>query len=601
MLEEALARGADRYKSARLDFLSLAYRRLGRYEEALDAAQKAMDTCGQEETSICLFALKRRAEAHLALGNTAAAASDLQLALEKLEAVHSKLVPEDFLKQDFHQGWESLYSLVVDLDFRQGKISDALTSAEMARSRAFLDLLAAQQLKWKERDQVEMAALQRAAAAIPSDGTAGGAARSASFSVTLRGGTAQQQTDVVVMQSAPPELRSLVTAASASATDIASTASRLKSTFLIYWVADDALYTWVVSPSGEIHGNRVAILRTKLIEMVAQTVPFSSGSAEGEASGANSNGAGATAAVTTPNDAWRQLDDTLIEPIRKYLPRSRGARLTIVPHGPLMGLSFAALPDAKGRYLLEDYRLHYVPASAVLLYTANKRRPDARKGQFMLIADPDVPPDPVTHVPFPRLPGSRAEAARVAALLPASHILLLNGEDANETHIREAAPQEAVLHFATHAVVRDEDPFNSFLALSRAPDGSSDGFLTAREIYSLDLNADLVVLSSCRSGGGRINGDGIAALSRAFFYAGTPSLVVSLWDVADQPANRLLPEFYRVWLRGEDKDSALRAAQLRLIRDLRAGKVRVSTPAGEVVLSENPAFWAGFVVVGEPD
>ena len=96
-------------------------------------------------------------------------------------------------------------------------------------------------------------------------------------------------------------------------------------------------------------------------------------------------------------------------------------------------------------------------------------------------------------------------------------------------------------------------------------------------------------------------GDGIATFARAFIYAGAPSIVASLWDVADEPTNRLLPQFYRAWLGGASKARALRAAQLRLLSELRAGKVRIETPAGLVSLPEHPVFWAGFALIGEPE
>ena len=106
-----------------------------------------------------------------------------------------------------------------------------------------------------------------------------------------------------------------------------------------------------------------------------------------------------------------------------------------------------------------------------------------------------------------------------------------------------------MLHFATHAIVSDDEPFGSYLALgASAADTPANGLLTSQEVYGLDLNADLVVLSACRSAGGRVTGDGISAFARAFIYAGTASLVASLWDVADEPTNRLLPDFYRTWL-----------------------------------------------------
>lgn len=135
---------------------------------------------------------------------------------------------------------------------------------------------------------------------------------------------------------------------------------------------------------------------------------------------------------------------------------------------------------------------------------------------------------------------------------------------------------------------------SSFLALGTGR--GDDGRLTAEKIYRLQLDADLVVMSACRSGGGFI---GIAGLARALFYAGARSLVVSLWDVADAPTSRLVPAFYRAWLGGADKASALRTAQLALIRELRRGRVTVAT--GPVAIPEDPAFRAGFVLLGEPD
>jgi len=107
------------------------------------------------------------------------------------------------------------------------------------------------------------------------------------------------------------------------------------------------------------------------------------------------------------------------------------------------------------------------------------------------------------------------------------------------------------------------------------PGPTRDGFLTAAEIYDLQLHADLVVLSACRSAAGGVAGDAIATFTRAFLYAGTASLISSVWDVADEPTNRLVPAFYRAWLGGADKAAALRSAQLQLLADLRGGRVRV--------------------------
>lgn len=176
----------------------------------------------------------------------------------------------------------------------------------------------------------------------------------------------------------------------------------------------------------------------------------------------------------------------------------------------------------------------------------------------------------------------------------------MTGPRAGERAVREAAGGKRIVHFATHGVVLDDDPLESFLALSTTgPDTTDDGRLSAREIYDLPLDADLVVLSACRTGIGEVSADGIVGLTRAFFYAGTPSLVATLWDVVDGPPATLLPAFYSA-LGRLDKASALRAAQLRLLADLRAGRVVVDTPGGPVALPERPVFWASFVLMGEP-
>jgi CHAT domain-containing protein len=195
---------------------------------------------------------------------------------------------------------------------------------------------------------------------------------------------------------------------------------------------------------------------------------------------------------------------------------------------------------------------------------------------------------------------------------------VLTGRNASEARVGETARGGRVLHFATHAVVLDERPQASFLALSTPwsskesrPSSSTnaaavlsldpaDGRLTADEVYGLSLEADLVVLSACRTGLGALSGDGMIGLTRAFLVAGSRSIVASLWDVADEPAAQLMPAFYKAWLAGEAKSEALRRAQLGLLRALRAGRVVVGGPRGPQPLPEHPVFWATFVLTGDP-
>jgi CHAT domain-containing protein len=220
---------------------------------------------------------------------------------------------------------------------------------------------------------------------------------------------------------------------------------------------------------------------------------------------------------------------------------------------------------------------------------------------MLLVADPTPPRQSTLDAPLPRLPGARVEVGAIGGQLRRHQATTLQDAAATEARVRELVSDRGVLHFATHAVVRDDDPFSSYIALGPSgPDRVADGVLTAEEVYGLRLRADLVVLSACRSAAGAVRGDAMATFARAFLYAGTASLVASLWDVADEPTNRLVPAFYRSWLRGADKATALRRAQLQLLSELRAGTVRVSTPLGPVPVPEHPVFWAGFALFGEP-
>ena len=601
-LEQVIANGVDVYPSRRYAFLSGAYLKLARPQDAFDAATKAVAGCAGDEDS-CIYAYARRATANAALGQPQAALADVNAALANVEAARERLVPLDFFKQEFNHQQEDLYSLAIGLQVREKQDRLALETAELARSRAFLDLLASRDVRFKEKDQEQLASLRDAPRQLPPV-VLDPSSRSQSIPLTFRGGG-----DTAIVPRTPDvapavlELRSLVTATPSGADDLVATAVRLRSTLLVYWVGEDEVFIWVVTPDGAVNSKRVAVLRSRLRELVRATSPFaeSTSPSKGVASTVVMRGSGQVTLQGRP-DAWRELYTILIEPVRSALPRQIGSLLTIVPQGVLLNVSFAALQSPRGRYLLEDYTVHYAPAGAVLQFTQPKRRADARTGPMLVVADPVLPRLSALDKPLPRLPGARYEAAAISKLIPASQLTILADVKASETLTRQLVSGKAVIHFATHAIVRDEDPFGSFLALGPSSDAkNSDGLLTSEEVYGLDLNADLVVLSACRSAGGRVTGDGISAFARAFIYAGTASLVASLWDVADEPTNRLLPDFYRAWRAGESKASALRGAQLRLLRDLRAGRVHVETQVGTVTIPEHPVFWAGFALFGEPD
>jgi CHAT domain-containing protein len=276
--------------------------------------------------------------------------------------------------------------------------------------------------------------------------------------------------------------------------------------------------------------------------------------------------------------ALRELDRLLVAPLAGWLPSSPAAPVVVIPHGPLALLPFAALEDDAGRPLAERYTLSFAPAASVYQHTRDKLgvgRGAPRRA--LIVADP-LPP---AESGMPRLPWAGEEGRRVAERLRGTSVRILTGPDASEAAVKREAAGCSLLHFATHGLIAPDRPLASSLLLGAG--GGEDGYLRVDEVFDLDLHAELVVLSGCSTGLGQLTGDGVIGLTRAFLYAGTPSVVVSQWDVSDRATALLMDRFYASLQQGESKAAALRAAQLATRRRF-----------------AHPALWAAFMLVGEP-
>jgi CHAT domain-containing protein len=401
-------------------------------------------------------------------------------------------------------------------------------------------------------------------------------------------------------------------------------ARRLGSTLVSYWVNDDATIIWTVRPGADPTHVRVPITRQKLIALVAATTAplretakaaTTRGGDAGAASGAASQataedlaalplrGLGLMALSRDDKSSWQALYKTLIEPVRAHLP-ARGGRLTIVPHGPLFHLSFAALRNGAGRYLLEDYEVHYAPAVSALEFTGRRQQAIAANaaGPWAIVGNPAALPVVGNRALAP-LPGAAREIASIAALAPKGGALRLDRAAADEAGLLRVleSSRPSLLHFATHGFVFDDPKISPFLALNRRGAGAAeDGRLTLDEVYRLNLSTDLVVLSACRTGSGQVSSDGIVGLTRGFFYAGAPSVMATFWDVTDEATAVLMSSFYRSYARTRTKGASLQSAQLALLANLRAGKVVVTASGRQVALPEHPLLWAAFFLSGEP-
>jgi CHAT domain-containing protein len=348
---------------------------------------------------------------------------------------------------------------------------------------------------------------------------------------------------------------------------------------------ESELLIWVIQPTGEITLRRVDLRplwqkqNTSLSELVS-----SSRGAMGIRSASNKGGIFVeTIKDNSPSKQLQQLHQLLIEPIADLLPKDPNARVAFIPQKSLFLLPFAALQDKQGKYLIERHAIFTAPSIQALDLLYKQRQQIQAVAKDMLVVGnptmPSLPPKigqkPVSLQP---LPGAEREAKAIANLF---NTQALTGDAATETAIVQQMPQARIIHLATTGLLDEEEALRSAVAL--APSNTDDGLLTAEEILNLKLNAELVVLSACDTGLGRITEDGVIGLTRSFIAAGVPSVIASLGSMPDEQTAFLMTEFYKNLQSNPDKAAALRSAMLATMKK-----------------HPDPRDWAAFILIGEP-
>ncbi|BFG78794.1 hypothetical protein PTKU46_68270 [Paraburkholderia terrae] len=249
-------------------------------------------------------------------------------------------------------------------------------------------------------------------------------------------------------------------------------------------------------------------------------------------------------------------------------------RLIIVPHGALHYLPFQALHGPDG-FLIQRHAIVLEPSASVAVQLASRELKVA--SNLVAFGNPTI-------APAYALPGAEAEVRGIAPLFARQEVFLQSS--ATRVSFRENAPTGRVLHVATHAEADTIDPLHSRILLAPAtqPADGPDSLL-AKDIYNLKLNnVSLVTLSACETGLGRIaRGDEILGFTRAFFYAGATSLIVSMWPVADESSALTMRTFYAQLADGHEAIDAMRTAQLAVMQNSRFA---------------HPFFWAPFDLMG---
>ena len=270
--------------------------------------------------------------------------------------------------------------------------------------------------------------------------------------------------------------------------------------------------------------------------------------------------------------------------------------LTIIPDGPLSFLPFESLlitlPSDSVfnfkhlNYLVRTHSVGYAQSLRVLTqrtHLSDQKRPAMR---FLAFSYSDSTSSAAaSRSTLQSLPGSSDE---IDALQAMAEVDVFKGKQATEYQFKTHAKHYNIIHLAVHGQANTSNPNNNRLVFRSETDSVEDGSLYSYELYELQLQADLTVLSTCESGMGKFQpGEGVYSLARGFAYAGCPSVVMSLWKVDDLQTARIMPDFYRTLFAGNTKDDALRTAKLNYIHTANS-------------YSAHPYFWSAFILEGTP-
>jgi CHAT domain-containing protein len=274
-------------------------------------------------------------------------------------------------------------------------------------------------------------------------------------------------------------------------------------------------------------------------------------------------------------------------------------RLVIVADGMLWYAPFEAFTVGRSAgYLADRFEIVRAASGSVLTTLRHRVAHVNADAPFVAFGDPHLPgpasPDSLSQIlerdgfSLAPLPGSRREVEDAAAAFGSRARTYLGRDFTADTVIAELQRPHRVVHFATHAILDERVPNRSGIVVSGGGDATVAELLRAADIAALRIPADLVVLSACQTGLGRVvAGEGVLGLASAFAQAGAASLLVTLWNVSDASSATMMNAFYREFTAGASKSTALRAARREMMRS--------GIPA-----LRHPYFWAGYVLIGEP-
>ncbi|MEQ9404168.1 MAG: CHAT domain-containing protein [Cyclobacteriaceae bacterium] len=292
------------------------------------------------------------------------------------------------------------------------------------------------------------------------------------------------------------------------------------------------------------------------------------------------------------------LYEKLLRPIIRNTPKEVDHLILITPNS-LSHIPWELFISESGegadykslRYLLNDYSISYAHSATLLFQEGNE---NTTSGDLSVLAfapaysveqeDNYLSLRSVFQDEVKPLQWTESEINEIDKLFPGKY---LSGSMATEARFKENVGEYRILHLAMHAFVDDENPMQSKLVFFQDNDSIEDGMLHTHELFNMKIPAQMVVLSACKTGLGKIQkSEGIMSLGRAFSYAGCPSIVTSHWSVDDQSTSTLMGYFYESLAKGLSKSESLRQAKLKFLETVSPEK-------------SHPFFWGSFVAIGD--
>jgi CHAT domain-containing protein/predicted negative regulator of RcsB-dependent stress response len=479
-----------------------------------------------------------------------------------IEKIRGNLTIDEF-KSIYFNSKRQVYDRLINILLKNNKNADAFQYSENARARAFYDILANKKIDFRgsvpgdliSMEQEKRIEIQKLFKLLQRGNTGSSdTEKSRSSDVSQIRSTLTQAQDEYeeIIQKIKLNNREYAEMVTAEPVTLADLQTRLdpKSAAIAYWISDKELIIWfithteLISKTVRINNNDL----TYLVEKARRSIQSLS-----------------TEDTKTNMSSLYQL---LIAPVESNIAGL--SNLVFVPNGALHFLPFQALINKRGEYLVQNFNLIYSPSASVFTFCNDKLI--KRGSKFMGVALSDISVDNNVG-----LPGTEDELKKILPLFPDN--ISAFGKLSTETFVKKNAGNYNFMHFATHGSYNYRQPLYSYLLFP--PSDDDDGRLNVYEVFELNINAKLVVLSACETGLGNISqGDELTGLSRAFLFAGSSAVIVSLWSVADYPTALLMTNFYR-YLRDHPMQEALTLAQRDVIK-----------------VFPQPLYWSPFVLIG---